>query len=137
MAGEREKILKISKNPIKISFNKVEYSIITKNKHQNVKTHPKTKLLKSCTGYFPPGQTTYIMGLSGAGKTTLLNSLCGRISLDKHHQLSGTMLINDKQALTRESFAEIGAYVMQDSILFDFFTVDEALHFAAKLKLNY
>ena len=33
-------------------------------------------------------------------------------------------------------FGNIGAYVMQDDILFSYFTVEEAFLFAAKLKLN-
>jgi len=84
-------------------------------------------LVKKCSGYFLPGQTSYIMGTSGAGKTTLLNSLCGRIRMDGKHILSGNMLINDTLPLTRQNFANFGVYVMQDNVLFDFFSVWEAL----------
>ena len=34
-------------------------------------------------------------------------------------------------------FGDIGAYVMQDDILYSYFTVHEAFLFAAKLKLNH
>ena len=37
------------------------------------------------------------------------------------------MVINDALELTRQNFANFGAYVMQDNVLFDFFTVWEAL----------
>ena len=83
-----------------------------------------------------PGQTHYIMGPSGAGKTTLLNVLSGRIRIDKKCQLSGEIKLNDCIDLDQKSFALYGAYVMQDDILFEYFTVKEALKFAAQLKLN-
>ena len=82
-----------------------------------------------------PGQTHYIMGASGAGKTTLLNALSGRIRIDYKCQLKGERLLNDCEPLNAESFSRFGAYVMQDDILFEYFTVREALEFAAKLKL--
>ena len=46
------------------------------------------------------------------------------------------MKLNDVLDLDTFSFAQYGAYVMQDDILFEYFTVREALNFAAKLKLN-
>ena len=33
-------------------------------------------------------------------------------------------------------FARIGAYVMQDDVLFEYFTPKEAITFAARLKLS-
>jgi len=45
-------------------------------------------------------------------------------------------LINDKIPLNQSNFGDIGAYVMQDDVLFQYFTVEEAFNFAAKLKLN-
>ena len=38
--------------------------------------------------------------------------------------------------LNQTTFAQFGAYVMQDDILFEYFTVKEALTFAATLKLR-
>jgi len=50
--------------------------------------------------------------------------------------MGGNVWMNDVKKVTQDSFGEIGAYVMQDDILFSYFTVEEALQFAARLKLN-
>jgi ABC-type multidrug transport system ATPase subunit len=44
--------------------------------------------------------------------------------------------MNDEIKVNAASFGKFGAYVMQDDILFEFFTVRECLTFAARLKLN-
>jgi ABC-type multidrug transport system ATPase subunit len=46
------------------------------------------------------------------------------------------VLLNDKYPLTQQVFGKFGNYVMQDDILFKYFTVKEALTFAARLKLK-
>ena len=71
------------------------------------------------------------MGASGSGKTTLLNALSGRIKVDQKCKLSGQCMLNDQMPLDSRSFALYGAYVMQDEMLFEYFTVREALMFAA------
>jgi ABC-type multidrug transport system ATPase subunit len=38
--------------------------------------------------------------------------------------------------LTAKTFSAHGAYVTQDNLLFEWFTVEEAIMFAASLKLN-
>lgn len=76
------------------------------------------------------------MGASGAGKTTLLNALSGRIRRGGGAKLTGTLTLNDVTPLDQMSFARLGAYVMQDDMLFEYFTVREALEFAARLKLK-
>ena len=119
--------------PIKLTFTDLTYTV-------RVKTEGKNKyrdeiILKSVSGYMLPGQTHYIMGASGAGKTTLLNALSGRIKVDSNSRLVGERLLNDCVPLDSNSFSRFGAYVMQDDTLFEYFTVREALEFAAKLKL--
>ena len=84
-------------------------------------------MLKHATGYLLPGQTHYIMGPSGAGKTTLLNAISGRLRLDKKHVLEGARELNDCIKLSQHNFGKYGAYVMQDDVLFEYFTVKEAL----------
>ena len=76
------------------------------------------------------------MGSSGAGKTSLLNILADRLSLKGKATLSGQIVFNDVVPVNTENFSRYAAYVMQDDILFSHFTVQEALTFAARLKLK-
>lgn len=96
----------------------------------------KLRVIKSASGYALPGQTLFIMGASGAGKTSLLNILSDRIAVRKGSKLSGDIFLNDTTRLNQDVFGNIGAYVMQDDILFMHFTPREALRFAARLKLK-
>ena len=93
-------------------------------------------ILKRISGYMLPGHAYYIMGASGSGKTTFLNALSGRIRRDKLGRLSGECTLNDMVPLNSETFGLFGAYVMQEDILYEYFTVREALEFAARIKLN-
>mmetsp|Transcript_38652 Transcript_38652/g.27993 ORF Transcript_38652/g.27993 Transcript_38652/m.27993 type:complete len:204 (+) Transcript_38652:359-970(+) len=92
-------------------------------------------VVKDATGYALPGQTTFIMGASGAGKTSLLNIISKRVTVRNGAQLTGDIKMNDVVA-DQELFGRFSAYVMQDDILFEYFTVRESLRFAARLKLN-
>jgi ABC-type multidrug transport system ATPase subunit len=75
------------------------------------------------------------MGSSGCGKTSLLNMISDRISITRGQSRTGTITLNDREALNNQVFGKIGAYVMQDDILFNYFNPREALKFAARLKL--
>jgi ABC-type multidrug transport system ATPase subunit len=76
------------------------------------------------------------MGASGAGKTSLLNMISDRISTKSGSKVGGHVFMNDLSLLDQTAFGQVGAYVMQDDILFDAFTPTEALTFAARLRLN-
>lgn len=76
------------------------------------------------------------MGASGAGKTSLMNALSDRISITKNAKLTGEIKINDNYTLNQQLFGSCATYVMQDDVLFPYFTVKEALTFSARLRLN-
>jgi len=76
------------------------------------------------------------MGASGAGKTSLMNALSDRIAVNRNSVLTGNRFINDTLPLTSKRFGACAAYVMQDDVIFESFTVKEALTFAARLKLK-
>lgn len=127
--------------PIKLTFTNLKYQVRVKStrserQYLGAAKYRDETILKEVSGYMLPGQTHYIMGASGAGKTTLLNALSGRIRLDKKCRLTGDRTLNDIIPLDSKSFSKFGAYVMQDDMLFEYFTVREALQFAAKLKLS-
>ena len=76
------------------------------------------------------------MGASGAGKTSLLNLLSDRIVLKDGMSIDGKVTFNEKYDLNAELFSNYASYVMQDDVIFAYFTVKEALTFAARLKLR-
>ena len=118
--------IKLAASPIKVSFQELSYCVRERY------------ILKNCTGYCLPGHTHYIMGATGAGKTSMLSAISGRLRLDRHQRLEGgRVMLNDQVELTAQNFGKYGGYVMQDDILFEFFTVHEALTFAARLKLDH
>jgi ABC-type multidrug transport system ATPase subunit len=77
------------------------------------------------------------MGASGAGKTSLLNIISDRISSKNGAKAAGKIMINDSIELKSSNFGQYAGYVMQDDILFKYFTPKEALTMAARLKLNH
>lgn len=94
------------------------------------------KVLCDESGYVNSGEALFIMGASGAGKTTLLNALCDRLDTTGNTQFSGDIHINDTIKVNQRNFGNFGAYVMQDDVLFETFTLEECLRFSATLRLN-
>lgn len=128
-----------TKEPVKISWSNLEYSVEVALPKSTDPNAPKTmtrKVLQNCSGYALPGQTLYIMGASGAGKTSLLNAISDRIALTKGSSLTGERTVNDTIPLNAKLFGSCSVYVMQDDVIFSCFTVKEALTFAARLKLK-
>ena len=74
-----------------------------------------------------PGEFMAIIGESGAGKTTLLRTLAGVVRPSR-----GQVRINGDPVRLR--LADLG-YVPQDEIVHRWLTVEEALRFAARLRL--
>ncbi len=127
-------------HPVKLTFENLEFEVnqvLSKEDQINMKQKvARQKIVKGASGYALPGETLYIMGASGAGKTSLLNMLSDRISQSNGQKVSGDIMINDTMRLTQQVFGSLAAYVMQDDILYESFTPQEALTFAARLKLG-
>ena len=77
------------------------------------------------------------MGASGAGKTSLLNLLSDRVNAKAGVSVKGRITFNDSYDLNAELFSNYASYVMQDDAVYAYFTVKEALTFAARLKLSF
>ena len=123
-----------------MTFTDLVYNVTVKldrrERKEAGKKNFKRHILKGITGHVLPGESLFVMGASGCGKTSLLNILSDRIAAKRGSSIKGTIMVNDNQKLDMELFSRIGAYVMQDDILFQFFTPREALRFAARLKLK-
>jgi len=103
---------RIARNPVKLTFNNLKYSVKKKDGSGMF------DIVKGVSGYAMPGQTLYIMGASGAGKTSLLNIISKRIGKHSNNTLEGELMINDKLKVNDDNFGKLCGYVMQDDILF-------------------
>jgi ABC-type multidrug transport system ATPase subunit len=125
---------------VKLSFQNLGFRVPDASKSrrrcQKKEEGSLREIIKGASGCAFPGETLYIMGSSGAGKTSLLNLLSDRVSVKSGTEITGEVMINDKDKLNIHLFGQIGCYVMQDDILFSDFTPREALKFAASLKLH-
>ena len=92
-------------------------------------------IINGVNGSVHPGNFVSIIGASGAGKTTLLNYLSGRL-ISTGLRKEGIVKINgvDSGSLPG-NLSNYSAYVQQDDVLFQTFTVRECLMFAAQLRL--
>ena len=125
---------------MKLTFENVRYEVRVKaTREQQLQTGQKfvrSEIIKGVSGFALPGQTLYIMGSSGAGKTSLLNILSDRASTSGGNSISGTVKVNDAAKLDQHVFGRVGGYVMQDDVLFAYYSPRESLRFAARLKLS-
>lgn len=126
-------------HPVKLTFDNLEFEVNVKYSKEEAlklgKSMGRQKIIKNVSGFALPGESLYIMGSSGAGKTSLLNILSDRISDRDGMKVTGDIMINDTLRLKQHVFGSLAAYVMQDDILYASFTPEEALTFAARLKL--
>jgi ABC-type multidrug transport system ATPase subunit len=135
-----EDLLKVP--PMKLSWKDVTYKVkmkYSKKEKEMFNTDDKfyeKEILKPQHGYVDSGETLFIMGSSGAGKTTLLNALCDRISENRNSKITGEIMVNDTHPVSQKDFGKYGAYVMQDDVLFPTLTCEEAITFAAQLKMG-
>lgn len=89
-------------------------------------------ILRSVNGSVKPGEFLSIIGSTGAGKTTLLQLLSGKM-FPQNLAWKGSIEINGED---RDSvgYSRFTAFVQQDDILLENFTVKECLEFAANVK---
>ncbi|KAK2804510.1 hypothetical protein FQN50_006585 [Emmonsiellopsis sp. PD_5] len=93
---------------------------------------PKT-ILDNASGHVTQGELMVFMGPSGSGKTTLLNVLAHRENAPGA-EIQGDILVNG-QKVSLGTFRHLSSYVEQEDVLVGALTVEETLHFAAKLAL--
>jgi ATP-binding cassette subfamily G (WHITE) protein 2 len=117
----------ITKSPLhapsaSLTFKDVAFSI-PRTKHKNEQV-----ILEPVSGHFDAGQLVAIMGPSGAGKSTLLDML----AMKKTAKYTGEVLVNGQPR--DELFRRIAAYVGQEEMMPQYWTVFEAVLFNTSLK---
>lgn len=96
--------------PIKLSWENVRFeaevptSPADRAKDPSLGAKRRIQIVKSVSGFAPPGMASFIMGSSGAGKTSLLNILADRVTSATNTWLSGNILFNDKVPVNKETF---------------------------------
>ena len=92
-----------------------------------------TTILRECSGKLRPGRLTAVMGNSGSGKSSLMNVLSHRAPYARIRkgQVSVTGLPPGVAASRR-----LFGYVPQDDVIHRGLTVQEALYYQAKLRLD-
>eukprot|EP00826_Nyctotherus_ovalis_P046230 TRINITY_DN51_c0_g2_i5.p1 TRINITY_DN51_c0_g2~~TRINITY_DN51_c0_g2_i5.p1 ORF type:complete len:706 (+),score=187.88 TRINITY_DN51_c0_g2_i5:214-2331(+) len=89
-------------------------------------------ILRNVSGTVKPGEFLSIIGSTGAGKTTLLQLLSGKM-FPQNLAWKGSIEINEEDRSLVE-YSRFTAFVQQDDILMENFTVEECLTFAANVK---
>ena len=95
------------------------------------------QVVSSAHGYVKPGEMVAIMGPSGSGKTSLLNCLTCRHNLSDSSYRIGYVTMNGQKLNQDSDFGLAGAFVQQDDILTEVFTVRELFEFACKIRLGF
>ncbi|KAK7597801.1 hypothetical protein V9T40_010026 [Parthenolecanium corni] len=88
-------------------------------------------ILKSVSGDFEAGKFTAIIGPSGSGKSTLMDIISGYRLKD----VTGNVYVNGSQSNIKQLTKKSG-YIMQDDKLQQLLTIEEAMMFAANVKLR-
>ena len=93
-------------------------------------------IVQNLTGVARPNEIIGLLGPSGSGKTVLLNIFSDRLYPQKGSIYHRNVFVNKGVPLTRDIFGKLGAYVMQDDVLFETLTPYECLQFSANLRLS-
>lgn len=117
---------------LSLEWRDITYVVpIVKRTCCKVKEKTEKAILRDVSGCIPAGSLLGILGPSGAGKTTFLNVLSRKLRSKK---ITGEVTVNHMHA-SRRQFQHISGFVAQDDVLLGSLTCEEALMFAARLKL--
>lgn len=104
---------------------------------------PPTPILDKVTVHFEPGTLTAVLGPSGAGKTTLLSVISGQVgdsgkcAIRKSTvHLTGRILLGEHPTTRAELMSNVAGVGQHDHHM-PGLTVEEALRYAARLRLPY
>ncbi|XP_066154170.1 ATP-binding cassette sub-family G member 4-like [Euwallacea fornicatus] len=114
------------RSPVDIEFQDLSYSV-----RESYGGTGWRQILKLINGKFLSGELTAIMGPSGAGKSTLLNILAGYVTAG----VKGSIKVNERPRIMK-MFNKMAAYIMQEDVVQPRLTVEEAMMYAARLKLE-
>lgn len=109
--------------PANLTFKDVSFSI-------GLKDGTRRSILEPVSGFVPAGELVAIMGPSGCGKSTLLDMLASK----KTSAYLGDIRINGHKR--DHLFQRIAAYVGQEDVMPQHWTVREAIEFNSRLKTN-
>jgi len=113
----------LSRPPAALTFKDVSFTAVKADGSRQ-------PILAPCSGHFSPGQLVAIMGPSGCGKSTLLDML----AMKKTASYDGTILLNGRPR--DHLFQRVAAYVGQEDVMPQHWTVREAVQFNLALKNN-
>ena len=119
-------------DPSEIKIRDLQWSDLTYTVKKGTK-HQKT-ILEDCFGHAKAGEVTAIIGESGAGKSTLLHILA-QITNSSHGEISGRISLNGCQT-SPEYIKGMSSYLRQEDVYHTFFSPNELLQFAAKLRVD-
>eukprot|EP00466_Bigelowiella_natans_P013381 jgi/Bigna1/75432/fgenesh1_pg.34_\ len=99
------------------------------------RTLSRVNILSKVNARMESGQLTAIMGVSGSGKTSLLDTLASRLTKAGTPVVDGKVYLNAQLQDDIAQLSNFTAYVTQQDELPAELTVEEALTFAARVKI--